>query len=92
MEKTVRKKIKHVVYECDRVHKSVIALKKCELKTFGALMNLSHDSLSKDYEVSCEELDLLVEGARKIEGVLGSRMTGAGFGGCTVSVVKKRCS
>lgn len=88
-DKIVRKRIKHVVYECDRVHKSVVALKKGELKNFGALMNLSHDSLSKDYEVSCEELDLLVQEARKIEGVLGSRMTGAGFGGCTVSVVKK---
>lgn len=85
----VRKRIKHVVYECDRVHKSVSALKAGELEKFGELMNLSHDSLTNDYEVSCEELDLLVSKARKIDGVLGSRMTGAGFGGCTVSVVKK---
>lgn len=87
-DETVRKRIKHVVYECDRVHKSVSALKAGELEKFGELMNLSHDSLTSDYEVSCEELDLLVNEARKFDGVLGSRMTGAGFGGCTVSVVK----
>lgn len=85
----VRKRIKHVVYECDRVHKSVAALKSGDLKTFGGLMNLSHDSLMNDYEVSCDELDMLVREARKFDGVLGSRMTGAGFGGCTVSVVRK---
>ena len=51
-------------------------------------MNMSHDSLTNDYEVSCEELDLLAYEARKLDGVLGSRMTGAGFGGCTVSVVR----
>lgn len=86
---TVRKRIKHVVYECDRVHKSVTALKAGKLEEFGKLMNLSHDSLTSDYEVSCDELDLLAYEARKFDGVLGSRMTGAGFGGCTVSVVKK---
>lgn len=85
----VRKRIKHVVYECDRVHKSVDALKSGDLATFGALMNASHESLRFDYEVSCDELDCLAEEARKIKGVLGSRMTGAGFGGCTVSVVDK---
>lgn len=85
----VRRRIKHVVGECDRVHKSVRALKNGELETFGALMNASHDSLRDDYEVSCEELDTLVAEARKFDGVLGSRMTGAGFGGCTVSVVRK---
>lgn len=85
----VQKRIKHVVYECDRVHKSVQALKKGDIEKFGQLMNASHDSLCDDYEVSCSELDLLVAQARKFDDVLGSRMTGAGFGGCTVSVVKK---
>ncbi len=84
----VRKRIKHVVYECDRVLKSVTNLKAGKLEEFGKLMNASHDSLTNDYEVSCEELDLLAYEARKMDGVLGSRMTGAGFGGCTVSVVK----
>lgn len=85
----VKKRIRHVVAECDRVHKSVQALKHGDLVKFGQLMNASHDSLRDDYEVSCDELDLLVAEARKFDGVLGSRMTGAGFGGCTVSVVKK---
>lgn len=85
----VQKRIKHVVYECDRVKKSVDALKKGDLTTFGQLMNASHDSLQYDYEVSCDELDLLAQEARKLPFVIGSRMTGAGFGGCTVSVVKK---
>ena len=84
----VQKRIKHVVYECDRVHKSVDALKAGDLTTFGQLMNASHDSLQYDYEVSCDELDILATEARKLPYVIGSRMTGAGFGGCTVSVVK----
>ena len=84
-----RKRIKHVVYECDRVLRSVSALKSGDIATFGQLMNQSHDSLRYDYEVTCDELDLLADEARKIEGVIGSRMTGAGFGGCTVSIVKK---
>lgn len=86
---TVQKRIGHVVAECDRVHKSVRALKEGDLAKFGQFMNASHDSLRDDYEVSCPELDLLVAEARKLDGVLGSRMTGAGFGGCTVSVVRK---
>lgn len=84
----VQKRIKHVVYECDRVRKSVDALKAGDIETFGQLMNASHDSLQYDYEVSCDELDLLAHEARKLPFVIGSRMTGAGFGGCTVSVVK----
>ncbi len=86
---TVKKRIRHVVAECDRVHKSVRALKEGDLARFGQFMNASHDSLRDDYEVTCPELDLLVAEARKLDGVLGSRMTGAGFGGCTVSVVRK---
>ena len=84
----VQKRVRHVVYECDRVGKSVEALKAGDLKTFGQLMNASHDSLQYDYEVSCDELDLLAQEARKLPYVIGSRMTGAGFGGCTVSVVE----
>lgn len=85
----VRRRVKHVVYECDRVHKSVEALKKGDLTDFGQLMNASHDSLRYDYEVTCDELDVLAEEARRLPYVVGSRMTGAGFGGCTVSVVRK---
>lgn len=78
---------KHVVEENARVLKSVDALTANDLKAFGELMNASHDSLRDLYEVSCLELDVMVEEARKIEGTLGARMTGAGFGGCTVSLV-----
>lgn len=77
----------HVVEENARVLKSVEALKSNDLQLFGNYMNASHDSLRDLYEVSCLELDVLVEEARKIKGTLGSRMTGAGFGGCTVSLV-----
>ena len=86
-DETVRRRIKHVVYECDRVKKSVCALKGNDIEAFGKLMYASHDSLRDDYEVTCPELDFLREEASKIEGVLGSRMTGAGFGGCTVSII-----
>lgn len=78
---------KHVVLENARVLESVEALTNNDLQHFGKLMNASHDSLRDLYEVSCMELDVLVEEARRIEGTLGSRMTGAGFGGCTVSLV-----
>lgn len=81
------KRAAHVVEENARVLKSVEALAADDLETFGELMNASHDSLRDLYEVSCKELDVMVEEARKIEGTLGSRMTGAGFGGCTVSLV-----
>ena len=86
---TVRKRAEHVVYEIDRVVKSVDALEKNDIAEFGRLMNASHDSLSDLYEVTGIELDTLVEEARKIPGTVGSRMTGAGFGGCTVSIVKE---
>lgn len=84
----VRRRIKHVVGECARVHESVNAMKANDLVRFGELMNASHDSLQYDYEVTCPELDFLSAEARKLDGVLGSRMTGAGFGGCTVSIIK----
>lgn len=85
----VSKRAKHVIYEDDRVVRSVAALKKGDLKTFGELMIQSHESLRDLYEVTGIELDTLVEEALKIDGTIGSRMTGAGFGGCTVSLVRE---
>lgn len=84
---TVRKRARHVVTEIDRTRRAVEELNAGNIEKFGQLMNGSHDSLRDDYEVTGNELDTLVEEARKIPGVLGSRMTGAGFGGCTVSLV-----
>ena len=83
-----RKRAKHAVYENQRTIHAVEALKANNLAEFGRLMNASHVSLRDDYEVTGIELDTLVEEAWKIDGVIGSRMTGAGFGGCTVSIVK----
>jgi len=88
-DETIRKRVAHVVYENERVIRAVEALKKNRLEEFGELINASHDSLRDLYEVTGKELDTLVEQARKVEGVLGSRMTGAGFGGCTVSLVSE---
>ena len=83
-----RKRAKHAVYENQRTIRAVEALKNDDVKLFGELMNASHVSLRDDYEVTGIELDTLVEEAWKVDGVIGSRMTGAGFGGCTVSIVK----
>ena len=83
-----RKRAKHAVYENQRTICAVEALKNNDVTRFGELMNASHISLRDDYEVTGIELDTLVEEAWKVEGVIGSRMTGAGFGGCTVSIVK----
>ncbi len=83
-----QRRAKHAVYENQRTIKAVEALKNNDIEKFGALMNASHVSLRDDYEVSCEEIDVLVELAWQIEGVVGSRITGGGFGGCTVSIVK----
>lgn len=82
------RRAKHAVYENQRTIRAVEALKNNDVKLFGELMNASHVSLRDDYEVSCEEIDILVEEAWKIDGVIGSRITGAGFGGCTVSIVR----
>ncbi len=82
------RRAKHAVYENQRTIKAVAALKANDLATFGKLMNESHVSLRDDYETSCEECDILAEEAWKIPGVIGSRITGGGFGGCTVSIVK----
>ena len=79
---------KHAVLENGRTIKAVAALKAGNIEEFGALMNQSHISLRDDYEVSCEEIDFLVDLAWGINGVIGSRITGGGFGGCTVSIVK----
>lgn len=86
---TVRKRAQHVIEEDDRVLRSVEALKAGDLITFGALMTQSHNSLRDLYEVTGVELDTLVEEALKIDGTIGSRMTGAGFGGCSVSMVRE---
>lgn len=83
-----KKRAKHAVYENRRTIKAVEALKANDIETFGKLMNASHVSLRDDYEVSCKECDLLTDLAWKQPEVIGSRITGGGFGGCTVSIVK----
>ncbi len=83
------KRARHAVYENQRTIQAVQALKENKIELFGQMMNASHVSLRDDYEVTGIELDTLVEEAWNIDGVVGSRMTGAGFGGCTVSIVKE---
>lgn len=85
----VKRRARHAISENERTGKAVQLLREGDLAGFGQLMNASHDSLRYDYEVTGIELDTLVEEARKIPGVIGSRMTGAGFGGCTVNLVKE---
>ena len=85
---TAHKRARHVVGEVQRTSDAVKALKANDLVLFGQLMNASHVSLRDDYEVTGPELDTMAAEAWKIEGVIGSRMTGGGFGGCTVSLVK----
>lgn len=85
----VRRRCRHVVHENRRVLEAAAALRRGDLIEFGWLMDRSHESLRYDYEVSCRELDVMVEAAHSVEGVYGSRMTGAGFGGCTVSLVEE---
>lgn len=82
------KRAKHAVYENQRTIDAVASLRAGDIARFGELMNQSHISLRDDYAVSCEEIDILVDLAWKIPGVIGSRITGGGFGGCTVSIVK----
>ena len=84
---TVLRRARHAISENERVKEAVQVLLKHDMTRFGQLMNASHASLRDDYEVSCPELDFLVEQAQQFEGVLGSRMTGAGFGGCTVTLI-----
>ena len=87
-DEVIKRRARHVISENDRTIEAVEVLKAGDLIRFGQLMNASHDSLRDDYEVTGTELDTLVAESRKIPGVIGSRMTGAGFGGCTVSLVK----
>ncbi len=88
---TVRTRVHHVVYECDRVKKSAEALTGGDIAEFGKLMCESHDSLEIDYEVSCRELDFLSHKGREMDGVLGIRMTGGGFGGSAVAIIREDC-
>ena len=87
-DETVRRRAKHAVYENQRTIRAVKALSENDIALFGKLMDESHISLRDDYEVSCEEIDFLVDTAHSIKGVIGSRITGGGFGGCTVNIVK----
>jgi len=89
MEDVVFHRARHVVGEITRTTEAASAIEKGDYEKFGKLMVESHNSLRDDYEVSCEELDLLVKLALEVDGVFGSRMTGGGFGGCTVTLVKQ---
>lgn len=89
MNETYTKRARHSVTENARAIRAVSALRVGNIRRIGELLYLSHESLRDDYEVSCAELDFLVNTAREIPGVLGSRMMGAGFGGCTVSLVEE---
>lgn len=88
-EPVVLKRARHVITENGRVLEAAQVLRQNDIYRFGELMNESHDSLKNDYEVTGRELDALVYEGRKLKGVIGTRMTGAGFGGCTVSIVEK---
>ncbi len=85
----IRRRVTHVVSECERVQYSRLALKLDDLSWFGRLMYESHASLRDDFEVSCPELDLIVAECQKVNGVLGARMTGGGFGGCAIALVQE---
>jgi len=89
MDPVVFRRCKFVLEENERVHMGCEDLSKNDLSAFGRRMFESHEGLSKDYEVSCEELDILVELAKEQEGLIGCRMMGGGFGGCTINLVKE---
>ena len=89
-DETLRRRARHVISENERVRKAVAALRSGDLATLGRLMNESHQSLKEDYEVTGFELDTIVSKAQRMDGVLGARMTGAGFGGCSVNLVSYR--
>ncbi len=88
-DEIIRKRVEHVISEDDRVLRSIAALDNNNIVEFGRLMTQSHASLRDLYEVTGTELDTMVEEALKLDGVVGSRMTGAGFGGCTISIVRE---
>jgi galactokinase len=84
------RRCRHVITENDRVKNAKAALESADLARFGELMYLSHNSLDQDYEVTCRELNIMVKLAREFEGVYGARMTGGGFGGCTITLVESK--
>jgi galactokinase len=88
MDEVVYRRCRHVITENDRCQHACKALQAGELDTFGQLLYGSHYSLRDDYEVSCDELDAIVEVAAQIDGVYGSRMTGGGFGGCAIALIR----
>src|SRR5207253_4145887 len=85
----IRSRCRHVVMENERTLNAAHALKAGDFYEVGRLMRASHESLRYDYEVSCMELDVLADAANSVEGVYGARMTGGGFGGCTVNLVRR---
>jgi galactokinase len=89
LPETIMRRCRHVVSENERVLQAGVALESGNLKQFGALMRQSHESLRDDFQVSCPELDLMVELGSQVPGVYGARMTGGGFGGCTVNLVRE---
>lgn len=89
LPETIRKRCRHVVFENERTLEAAAAVARGDESTAGRLMVASHDSLRDDYEVSCRELDILVDAALGVPGVAGARMTGGGFGGCTVNLVDR---
>lgn len=91
LPEAIRKRCRHVITENVRVKEAAAALEQGDLNAFGELMAASHHSLKEDYEVSCAELDTMVDLATEVEGVYGARMTGGGFGGCTINLVKAKC-
>lgn len=86
----VKDRIKHVIFENERVKKAVSILENGDLKSFGKILCEAHESIRDLYEVTGPELDAMFEIASHTDGCIGSRMTGAGFGGCTVNIVQKR--
>jgi galactokinase len=89
MEDTIYQRCHYVIHEVVRVENACQALLQNDFVTFGKLMYATHNGLSREYRVSCEELDFLVDIARKDPNVLGARMMGGGFGGCTINLIKK---
>src|SRR5581483_2419866 len=88
LPEVIYRRCRHVVGEDERVTEASAALRRSDLETFGRLMAESHRSLRDEYEVSCPELDIMVEAAARQPGVYGARMTGGGFGGCTINLVR----
>jgi galactokinase len=87
---TIRRRAKHAITENQRVQKSAKALSNNEIEEFGQLMNASHQSLKSDFEVSCRELDFIVDHLQQQKACLGARMTGAGFGGCCIAIIQTK--